>query len=262
MIRVAIFIPVSRADHLERLFHSLEVLQCDKDRTALLTYVDGDSKLFVQTRNLTELSKFGERLCVQRSYEGRGQHRPAVSVRERRNRIAAIHNEAKEFIPECEYVFGIEDDTIVPAHALTRLLSGYAAHPYAGFVEGVELGRWGIPYVGAWRADDIYDLKRIETVMPPEERKLEAIDAGGFYCYLTRRQQYMAHEYAPFQADSLGPDVNYGLWLRQQGFQNYIDWNVLCEHRRRNGDSVTLATSKVRQVIMELNRDRWRQQIA
>jgi hypothetical protein len=30
----------------------------------------------------------------------------------------------------------------------------YQAHPHAGFIEGVELGRWNFPCVGAWPADD------------------------------------------------------------------------------------------------------------
>jgi hypothetical protein len=45
----------------------------------------------------------------------------------------------------CEYVFLIEEDGALPPDALSRLLADYKAHPYAGFIEGVELGRWGSP---------------------------------------------------------------------------------------------------------------------
>ena len=61
----------------------------------------------------------------------------------RRRRIAAIHNEIHKLIKPCEYVFLIEDDGALPPDALSRLLADYKAHPYAGFIEGVELGRWG-----------------------------------------------------------------------------------------------------------------------
>ena len=44
-------------------------------------------------------------------------------------------------------------------HALSRLLADYLAHPYAGFMEGVELGRWGyrmwVPGLRALVADGL-----------------------------------------------------------------------------------------------------------
>ena len=64
------------------------------------------------------------------------------SINTRRRRIAAIHNEIHKLIKPCEYVFLIEDDGALPPDALSRLLADYKAHPYAGFIEGVELGRW------------------------------------------------------------------------------------------------------------------------
>jgi hypothetical protein len=35
---------------------------------------------------------------------------------------------------------------------------------------------------------------------------IQEIDAGGFYCYLTRAQTFLAHHHVPF-GDALGPDV-------------------------------------------------------
>jgi hypothetical protein len=67
------------------------------------------------------------------------------SINTRRRRIAAIHNEIHKLIKPCEYVFLIEDDGVLPSDALSRLLADYKAHQYAGFIEGAELGRWGIP---------------------------------------------------------------------------------------------------------------------
>jgi hypothetical protein len=82
--------------------------------------------------------------------------RREFSINTRRRRIAAIHNELRKLIKACEYVFLIEDDGVLPADSLSRLLSDYQAHPYAGLIEDVELGRWNLPYVGAWRADNFY----------------------------------------------------------------------------------------------------------
>jgi hypothetical protein len=246
-VTTTIFIPISRAEHLQRLFHALEMLDCVPEATGLLTYVDGLADLFVTARNLTEASRFAQRLCVQRPQTDRVLR--LFDISSRRNRIADIQNEAKQYLQGCDLIFGVEDDTVPPPHALRQLLHDYAVHPHAGFIEGVELGRWGIPYVGAWRADDIYEPTKFESAMPPTPGEtfqpadvIQEIDAGGFYCYLTRAQTFLAHHHAPF-GDALGPDVAYGLALRQQGFMNYIDWSVRCAHHKQDGEPVTLSNT-------------------
>ena len=146
MPTTTIILPISRDQHLLKVFASLELLECDRERTSLLAVVDGEPDLFRTALNLVEQSKFAQRLCVQGDIPG---PRKEFSINTRRRRIAAIHNEIRKLIKPCEYVFLIEDDGVLPAHALSRLLADYQAHPYAGFIEGVELGRWGIPHVGA-----------------------------------------------------------------------------------------------------------------
>jgi hypothetical protein len=239
-----IVLPVSRNQHLLKVFASLELLECDRERTSLLAFVDGDADLFLTARNLVDQSKFAERLCVQGNIPG---PRREFSINTRRRRIAAIQNELRKLIKPCEYVFLIEDDGVLPPDALSRLLADYQAHPYAGFIEGVELGRWGIPHVGAWRADDVYDMKRLESAMPgrPEllndagraigrvtDQVVEEIDAGGLYACLTKYERYAGHEFKPYEGCAFGPDIEWGLELRQQGYRNYLDWSVAVEHCR------------------------------
>lgn len=256
MTRVTIFIPVSREEHLDRLFASLEVLECNKEQTSLMIYVDGDKALFSRSRVLTDASKFASRRCIHR---GSGGRVIPFAMMERRRRISDIKNESKDLIDPCTYVFCIEDDTIVPPYALDSLLVAYTAYPYAGFVEGVELGRWGVPYVGAWRADDVYEPSELTSCMPG--RGIETIDAGGFYCYLTKYQHYMMAEYKPFGNNDLGPDVEWGLYLRQQGFSNYIDWNVTCEHKQRGGSSVSPLSTEPQQIVLHRFGKTWKQEI-
>lgn len=264
-----IFLSVSRADHLDRVFAALELLTCDRAQTGLLAYVDGDQTLTELTRTYVEHSKFAKRRCVQRH-----DPKPVLKydIRQRRLRIAAIKNESRALVGDCQYVFSVEDDTIVPPHALERLMLDLAQYPFAGFVQGVELGRWGVPYVGAWRADDVYDPKRLTTLVPLPDAEvitmagqryevswqgLEEIDAGGFYCYLAKREVYVAHEYRPFADNDLGPDIEFGLAMRQEGRHNYIDWAVQCEHR--DGERVVmLASTAPREVTMYRTRDEWR----
>jgi hypothetical protein len=226
------------------------MLECDRERTGLLAFVDGEADLFSTARNLVEQSKFAERLCVHGNVPG---ERREFSINTRRRRIAAIHNEIHKLIKPCEYVFLIEDDGVLPIDALSRLLADYLAHPYAGFIEGVELGRWGIPHVGAWRADDVYDIKRLESSMPakPEllndagrvigstpDKMVEEIDAGGFYACLTPYCHYVDHDFRPYEDCVFGPDIEWGIALRQRGYRNYIDWSVAVEHCKDEGTSI------------------------
>jgi hypothetical protein len=244
-----LILPISREQHLLKVFASLELLECDRERTSLLAFVDGEADLFSTARNLVEQSKFAERLCVQGTIPG---ERREFSINTRRRRIAAIHNEIRKLIKPCEYVFLIEDDGVLPPDALSRLLADYQGHPFAGFIEGVELGRWGIPHVGAWRADDVYDIKRLESTMPARPELLndagrvigslpdyvvEEIDAGGLYACLTRYRHYVDHEFQPYEDCAFGPDVEWGISLRQQGYRNYLDWSVAVEHLRSDGTS-------------------------
>ena len=117
MNEVTIVIPVSRDTHIQQIFHHLELLACDRTRTNILTVVDGDANLFVKVRNLTEMSKFKERLCLQ--FKSKHTLRQ-YDILGRRLRISDIHNFAKQHIMDCEFVFGIEDDTLVPKNRNKR----------------------------------------------------------------------------------------------------------------------------------------------
>jgi hypothetical protein len=98
---------------LLRVFASLENLECGRERTSLLAFVNGEADLFLAARNLVEQSKFAERLCVQGDIPG---PRREFSINARRRRIAAIHNEIRKLIKPCEYVLLIEDDGVLPSY--------------------------------------------------------------------------------------------------------------------------------------------------
>jgi hypothetical protein len=90
-----IILPISREQHLLKIFASLEFLECDRERTSLLAFVDGEPHLFLTAQNLVEQSKFADRLCVQGNIPG---ERREFSINTRRRRIAAIHNEIRKLI--------------------------------------------------------------------------------------------------------------------------------------------------------------------
>lgn len=259
-MRTTIILPVSRAEHLDAIFARLEMLKCDRTKTNLLVIVDGDVNLFVKARNYVEMSKFHERLCIQFKSKHAFRHFDYMA---RRLRISDIHNELKQYIKDCDYVFGLEDDTIIPLDALERLKKIYSVFPYAGFVQGVQLGRWGIPHIGAWKVDDIYNPTKVSSMIPKkpsihDKNIVQEIDAGGFYCFLTKRDNYVKHDFKPFDGNGLGPDVDFGIELRRGGALNYIDWGLTTVHKTKTED-LSLLTTEPRIVTFMKKENRWRQ---
>jgi hypothetical protein len=248
--------PVSRMEHLDRIYAGLELLECDRERTSILTLVDGDANLFLKCRNLTEQSKFASRLCIQRKPSGVESR---YNLQRRRVRISAIHNELRQHVPACDYVFGLEDDGVVRPDALARLLRAYTIYPFAGLISGVQIGRHGIQHLGLWSVDDVYEPTSITSLMPGEG--VQEIDAAGMYAFLTKRDNYVRHEFRPFQNNDLGPDVEWTLALRQAGYKNYSDFDVPVEHRKDDGTSVTLSNTVVQQVRLSKSVDRWQHEI-
>lgn len=245
-------------DYLDAIFARLEFLTCDRTKTNLLVAVDGPPELFVAARNAVEASKFNQRLCVQ--FNSKHKLRK-FDIMGRRMRIADVHNFMKEHIVNSDYIFGLEDDTIINANTLELLLKDYGLYPYAGLIQGVQLGRWGVPYVGAWEANDVYEPSEMRSLMPPPANSklmVQEIDAGGFYCFVTRADNYLKHTFKPFDINGMGPDVDYGIALRQQGLVNYIDWRVTTTHKSKQGD-INLLTTQPRVTTLKKKENRWRQ---
>lgn len=226
----------------------LDFLECDRDHTNILVYVDGDLNLFEKARNLTVNSNFNERLCI---YRRKGL--PNVgSITRRRARIAAIHNEIKELIQNTYYVFMIEDDTLFPYSTLKNLLNQYAINPHAGFISAIELGRWGFLHIGAWTVNDIYNVTQITSIKKPQS--IQKIDAAGFYCCLTRYDYYKSHTFKPYE-EILGPDVDYGLSLRKQGLYNYVV-PIECVHMNKPED-VSFKNQDIIQIDLSKAGNEW-----
>jgi hypothetical protein len=176
-------------------------------------------------------------------------------VQDRRRRIAAIKNETKQYIEACDYVMGLEDDSIPRPDALEKLLRAYSLFPFAGFISGVQLGRWGITHVGAWSCDDVYERRQIRSLTSAEG--IQEVDATGWYCYLTKRATYMKFEYAPFDRCQLGPDVQWGLDLRRDGLKNYVCWDVPVEHRQTNCEVLMPGRTPEQRIILSKRQDQW-----
>lgn len=244
---ITFVLPISRREWLKPVFDSLENVNRPMDSN-LLILVDGDNNLVNAIERRCEhlrhyniqIVKFGDN--------------PVESIEDRRYRIAAIHNKAKNLIPPCQYVFLIEDDTTYPPDTLMKMVDSFQRFEDAGLIEGVQMGRHKTPYIGAWVADDIEIPEKVQSILPGLEG-IEPIDAGGFYCALTEAELYKNHHFEPFDKEGkvgLSSDFNYGLYLRRLGYQNYIDWSILCDHIGEKG-SVNLGNKTP--VTVEFTRD-------
>ncbi len=240
-MKILTILPVSRIQYLDYVLPSL-VNQSYEERPSLLVVVDGDNELWLKVRNKLASLPFPDVLCVQ-SQDYRGA---ATTIPQRRWHIASIHNQIRGLIADdVEWIFSIEDDGILPVNALSWLVNDVNNRPNVGLVTGVELGRWGVPYVGAWRVDDIYDTKKVTSMESKVGTStVEEIDACGLYCALIRADLYKQHDF--FSDNGLGPDINLALEIRRCGFQNYIDWFVPVTHiTEKNGQTVQIpATNK------------------
>jgi glycosyltransferase involved in cell wall biosynthesis len=233
--RIVTILPVSRLDFLDRVLESL-LNQSYKPHTSLLVVVDGSDDLFLKVRNKVAQIGLEEVLCVQ---SNNPEIAPEFVIPQRRTRIANVHNQISGLLTDdVDYVFSIEDDGILPMNALSWLVNDMENYRSAGLVTGVELGRWGVPYVGAWNADDIMNPQKIVSAASKVgSSDVDEIDACGLYCALIRADLYKQHVFTA--ENGLGPDVNMALEFKQLGFKNYIDWFVPVTHITKRNLQVT-----------------------
>lgn len=153
----------------------------------------------------------------------------------RRSRIAEVKNQSKDLISlsDGEIIICFEDDTMFDRlSSFEPLVNPLLEDPRVGFVEGVQMGRWGANMIGAWRFDDIKTPTQVRTCLPSVG--YEAIDGGGWYGYATTRDLYLQCEYYTSSAQPWGPDVNFGLWLRGQGYKCLVNWDLIFGHKDFN----------------------------
>lgn len=221
-MRITTILPVSRLQYLDRILDSLKN-QIYKPH-ALIVIFDGAAGDFPEVRNKVVGLGYNQVLCVPSLNTS-----PAIAIPQRREHIASIHNQARELIADADWIFSIEDDGVLPRDALSRLVHVAKYHDDAGMITGVELGRWGVPYVGAWRVNDVFNTTQVTSMQSHAGDDLvEEIDACGLYCALIRADLYKQHTFD--SVNGLGPDVNLGLYIRQCGYTNYIDWGIPVTH--------------------------------
>lgn len=266
-----IILPVSRPDFLQKIFASLEMLDIEGWLINILVIVDGNHDLYDKCLNFTMNSKFGVKECIY--FKSHGQPDPA-NIKKRRKRIGEIHQQAKAHIlgnstnlTPPEYVFLIEDDSPVPPNTLTILKRGLRDHR-TGASSALQLGRWGLPYIGAWKVNDVYNITEInsfsmdkinDSVATSRDRTLLA-DAVGFYCMLCRWKVYKDILIEPFD-DVLGPDFKFCIELRRIGFLLRVMLDIHIPHLVKNKEPITFLNSDPVQVTFKLEEGKWKSEL-
>lgn len=255
---VSIVVTLSRPENIKLVFDNIDEILKDTAHTYELVLAIDNQK--IRKQHIEEhVSILNNRIRNLTLFNTDNPPPRKFDMQQRRTRIACLRNESKEYIGGSEFVFSFEDDTVLSKNALAYLLYDYNELDNVGFVQGVQIGRWGKPYIGAWRVDDVSNPKHYETIdhefsySEDEEIITEEIDAGGFYCYLTTTKLYKSIKYG--WQEPCGADVDFGLQLRRLGYKNYIDWFVICGHKTNK--EIIYPERFVTVVSFDFTRNRW-----
>lgn len=235
---VSLVVPITRHWTLNQLFAGIMRLEKREAIAQIVLYLDTDSN---KIRNaiddywLSELKKITADVYVHQS------ERPEISqirILPRRQRVVDVQKDIKHLfkiqeLKKTDYLFGVEDDTTIPPDALYKFLDIASHRPKLGFVQGVQVGRWGYKMIGAWRVNDINNPTEFVSLpnTVPENKFFsltEKIDGGGLYCYLTPLQHYLDHDWRLGLEERV--DMQFGLDLTAAGYECLIDWTVVCGH--------------------------------
>lgn len=157
---------------------------------------------------------------------------PAEKMAGRRQRIAENHQKLIDIVkayPDYDLIWQVEGDCIYTPDTLQLLVRSYEQldSPLFGYVSGVQVGRHGIYALGAWHFSD--NREEFQSVDHTVKGAIE-VDATGFYCLLAKRDAWLKGV-CSWNGEHWGPDVNWGLSLRQQGYKLYADTNIPVGHR-------------------------------
>lgn len=241
---ITIFCSFTRRWVLDRWLDNLNSSKHDPARTNLAIIVDTDEPgIYNRIKRYAEENGYRNFLGV----INRDNAPNEVRIPIRRQAIAAMKNASKNLISQLDgdIVIGLEDDTVFTDLDFARLYQPLLDNPKFGFVQGVQCGRWGVKIVGVWKVDSPLFTEKAETLLLGQG--LQEIDAGGFYGYATRKSLYINHDYYSATTQPWGPDVNYGLWVRQQGFKCLVDWGLQFGHN--DYDKILYPDEKVSKVV-------------
>lgn len=226
---ITIFASFTRRWAIAGWLDNLAAVEHDPALTNLTAIVDCDEPYIANM-----LKQFAEKYNY-RSFHvkvNEDWHPNEVRLAIRRMRVADVHNQSKDLIAKTdgEIIIGLEDDTAFDRlKSFERFYRPILDDAWVGYVEGVQVGRWGANMIGAWMADDVFNPKQVKTLLPADG--YQKITGGGWYGYATRRQLWLNTPYFTSPSHPWGPDLEFCFWIRRQGYKCLIDWCTIFGHR-------------------------------
>lgn len=203
----------------EQLAETEIIVLLDADKTAFKWY----SEIYDYLKDLPNFYKVNAIRLI-------WTEQPALDDKDRihmrRARIIQLRQIIQKFTGNSRWFIQFEDDTIPPDFAFKKLLKDIKKLK-AGFVQGIERGRWQSRYAGAWRADNIENPEYFESL--PMSEGITEIHGGGAYCFVCPTELMKQMEFRDDKA-CLGPDVNFVLDICRAGYKCYTDWDIKCDH--------------------------------
>lgn len=238
---ITVFCPFTRHVYVRRFFDDLYSTDLKPENTNLVFTIDiGEDEMgqevgkMIYTRIMEQMNRLDRvafrKFIIIRNFD---HHVNNINIGVRRKRIAEIHNQAKEAIIalDGQYVLGLEDDTVFTNLNVAKLYKPFQEHKDTGLVSTYEAGRWLNKIIGVWFFDDVKHPTKCRTAgLHDITGEIGEVDATGMYAYLTPTTLFLQHHYYTEDWQPYGPDVNYGLWLRQEGYKNYVDWSQPTGH--------------------------------
>lgn len=230
---------ISRDEVMEEYFGQIPRLDIPK-KSHWLLFLDTDDDLLIEKAKgyqrryesnflSSRMYVTGEsNLAYDRNFEDRGMRIA--------NFIRTIINQCAQKIGGSPYLFMVEDDTLAPKRAFTKLWPLINRSRKTAYASGVECGRGFTKHTGiCWLKKD--DKGEIVGRSIPKMRKdgIEAIGGGGWYCWIGRIDLLKTYlDKMPmrcFDGKMLGPDVMMVHDLREMGLDAWCDLSVQCFHR-------------------------------
>jgi len=189
---------------------------------------------------------------------------PAKGINARRRRISDNHTLLRAEVKfrldqeKFDYIFQFEGDSELPEDCIEQMIK--TAEPLEsnefGYLTGVQVGRHGLYCIGAWHFTE--DRKSFSSVDHTKKGVIE-IDASGFYCLLADPKAWL-QGVASYNEERWGPDVNFGLSLKECGYKIYADMDLQIGHKSTNG-IIGLDNHNLCTVDFILEGDKWRYKV-
>lgn len=134
--------------------------------------------------------------------------------------------------------FLLEDDTICPPDAFSRLYKTLMSSKRIGFVTGIETGRFATPWIPVRLGVHHVKMKGLKVLerhsLNPNTTGIVPIDAAGVYCFAARTKCYLSgfegYDPAILKVPFFALD-NVLVWnMKHHGWRILADFNVWCTH--------------------------------